>query len=168
MKEIKENDVFHFRYPPQGQQGFDSRTHCFEGLLVARKDKEGGLFLQDTYWGLTDNGGKSFLLNEAQKQGTLTFYCNLDEIEVIPPYDRKYYDDADIFVLHSQNACVPSCKYYYKRKGAGRSKSQMLETVNKQIKDAKRKAQSLIEDVSRFSEIKAKIEGGDLTVYLYN
>lgn len=163
---IKLNDVFHFRYHPTGEQGWDSRTHCFEGLLIARKDNDGNLQLVDTYWGINDTSGRVFNPSEIDKKGILTFYCNFNDIEAIDYYEKNYYDDKDIFWLHRQKACVPSCEYYYKKKGATRSKTKMLEVINEKIREAKRKANSYIEDIARYSETKAKIEKDDLSVYL--
>jgi len=66
LKQIKEFDVFDFRYKPEIEEDMFEPYHCFDGQLIAKKDDKGGIYLEDTYW---SSGGKIFTLQEAQKGG---------------------------------------------------------------------------------------------------
>lgn len=164
---MKKNDVFKFRYSPRQEQGFDSRNHCFEGYLVAREGRAGNLVLVDTYWGI---GGDGRVLNEEQiedevrKGGSFRFYFNLDDVEKIPNYQQQYFSDDDLFYLSEQHACMESCRFVFKRKGAERSKIKMvicleneLREVQHDIDRATRKASDLIEKIAR-------VKNGDLNI----
>ena len=157
--DIKENDFFHFRSKKRS-------SHCFEGLLRAVKYENGEIMPCDTFWGINDGSGVILTIAEAETEGELKFYCNLNEIEKIPNHERDYYDDKDIFVLTRQHACSDSCIYSFIKKGAQRSKEKMLSTITEKIDEAQRKANCLLRDVEQLTEIKAKIEAGDTTVYL--
>lgn len=165
--QIKVNDVFKFSYHPQEGQGWDSRTHCFEGLLIVRKNGKGEIRLEDTYWGISPDGhNQRFKPEEAEEKGVLTHYFNLDKVDPVSNYERKYYADEDLFFLSRQHACAESCRYTFIRKRAKRSQTKMLEGINKKIMEAKRKVESVVEDVASYSELKAKIEKGDLGVHI--
>jgi len=157
--DIKENDFFHFRTTKVD-------SHCFEGLLMAMKYENGEIYLADTFWGIGNTSGKTFTIAQAEEKGELKFYCNLNDIEPISDVEANYYNDKDIFLLSRQHACVESCRYYYKRKGAQRSKEKMLQTITEKIDSAEREAKWLLNDVIRLTGIKAKIESGDTTVYI--
>ncbi len=57
FKQIKESDVFHFRYSSKNPN-YNFLTHCFQGSLIALKNKEGKIVLADTYWGIGDRSGR--------------------------------------------------------------------------------------------------------------
>jgi len=156
---IKENDFFHFRTTKVD-------SHCFEGLLMAVKNENGELFLADTFWGIGDTSGRTFTIAQAEEKGELKLYCNLDNIEKISRNESDYYDDKDIVMLSRQHACSENCRHYYKRKGSQRSKDKMLRTITEKIDTAVKEAKWLLNDVARLTEIKAKIEAGDTSVYL--
>jgi hypothetical protein len=163
--DIKAGDVFLFRYHPAKEQGWDSRKHCFEGILVA-KESDSGFTLHDTYWHLDGSNGRWFKPVEAIAAGTLTYYFNLNDVSKIREYDICYYDDHEVFCMHVQNACSANCRSYYLRKGAERSKGKMLSVVAEKIEEAEHKVASATRDIKRYTEMKSKIESGDLEVYL--
>jgi len=163
---IKVNDVFYFSYHPLKEQGYDGRRHCFEGLLVARKNSEGKIQLEDTYWGVGGSNSRVLKPEQAKVEGELKYYCNLDKIEEINLYDAKYYADKDLFMLHSQNACVDSCKYLYKTKGTKRSKEKMLSVVSDNIAIIKRKISGLANDLERETEKRVTIKSNNLDIYI--
>jgi hypothetical protein len=164
--EIKPNDYFHFRYHPLDGYGWDSRTHCFEGLLLACLTDSGGILLRDTYWNRSGRDGRYLTPAEAEAEGTLTFYCNLDDIEKIDSYRKDYYAETDLFCLTTQHACSHHCVEYFKRKGASFNVDKMLSVVDAKIQDARRQLNSTVRDLELLSVTKSKIEGGDTTVYI--
>ncbi len=135
-------------------------NHCFDGQLIACKHGD-GLRLEDTYWNSGDN--RVFTLEEALRLGTLEFVCNLNDVEKSHKSDLKYYDNKDIFDLSYQHHCYES---YYRRKGAKRSKTKMLETVNKKLVEAQREAEYQMRKIEQLSATRTKIELDDLTVYI--
>ncbi len=168
MEKIKENDVFHFRY---NQKTIDARggdwqvRHCFEGTLVARLTADKKILLVDTFWGIKGDG-VSGSQTEWRKKGTLQFYVNLNDIELIKDYETVYYNNEDLYILSEQHACVPSCIHNFKRKGVERSNKKMLETINEKIREEKKKIDWAVDSLQRLAVDKMKIENGDLTVYL--
>lgn len=129
---IKEGDIYKLHlYPKDGCIDY----HCFEGLLIAKLDKNNQILLHDMYWNINGTGEfhKIFTPEKAEMSGKLEYYCNINDIEPIEPYETCYYDDKDIFLLTEQHACVPSCKHYFKSKNATRSKDKMLSVLNNRI-----------------------------------
>lgn len=149
MRELKIGDVYHFNWSSKerSKEGYPgSLNHCFEGLLVvmeypkwkSEKDKyENEIMLVDTYWGINNTNNKAFTLEEAERRGTLELYCNLNEIEKVGYYERDEYDDKDLFTLHEQHACVQSCIYYFKKKGAKKSVKKKISCLKKEIQSDK-------------------------------
>lgn len=147
---LKIGDVYNFNwnaeeYNKQSWQG--SLRHCFEGLLVvmeghvynnktSKYDKK--IMLVDTFWGINrEENNQRFTLEEAQKRGTLNYYCNLNEIEKVEKYHLDNYDDNDLFRLHDQHACVDSCVYWYKKKGAKKSPQKKIKVLQEKINKEK-------------------------------
>jgi len=132
--EIKLNDVYKFRYHEEvrNKKAFDSYW-CFDGKLIVKENKD-GLYLQDTY--LNSGDDRRFTLNEALKQGILTFICNLDDVEEIGEYNIQYYNDEDVFDLSTQKGCR---KKYCIKKGTKRSAEKMKSVLNEKIEDSERK-----------------------------
>ena len=167
---IKEGDVFKFHYSQEYRAEAEKKwysgylSHCFEGILIARST-DTGLRLVDTFWGIGGDG-KSFSEKDAREIGELTFYVNLDEIEKINERDTEYYDDKDIFRISNQHACVPSCVQYFKRKGAVKSATKMLEVINEKMRDKRKDIQYAIDSLERMAVEKAKIENGDTKAWL--
>lgn len=164
IADIKPGDVFLFHYHPSKEHGWDSRTHCFEGMLVVKEERT-GIVLCDTYWQNDGTNGRQFTPDRAMAEGVLRHYFNLNDVDSITEWKREYYDDHEIFCLHNQHSCSPSCRNYYVRKGAAKSKEKMMHVVAEKIEEANCKARSAARDIERYTEIKAKIESGDLEVY---
>jgi hypothetical protein len=173
MKKIKLKigDVYHFQWNTEEYKKTHDVNWCFERTLVVMKyprwkeelnKYEYDVKLVDTYWGInrTDTN-KSFTLDEIQKRGTLTYYCNLDEIEAINSYLTDEYDDEDLFRLSDQHACSDSCVYHFKKKGAKKSPMKKISILQDSIRDEKEKIVSAIGRIERMSaEIKQlQIEG---------
>lgn len=159
--ELKVNDVYSFRYNEEEIKKRFEPYHCFDGQLVVKKRHGGDLYLVDTYWGSGDN--RTFTLEKALNEGTLTFKCNLDEVENIREHEFGYYDDSDLFNLSHQHGCY---KHYTKRKGAERSKGKMLDTINKKISDTEYEIQWAQRNLIGLNERKQKIIDGDTTTYI--
>lgn len=172
MNKIKEGDVYRFRWSPKKEQGWDSRQHCFQGMLIAKKNHSGDLVLRDTYWsyGNDTQCGKVFteeeIRDEVKKGAHFEFFFNLDDVEPIDRMEVKYMADEDVFYIAEQNACDPSCIKHFKRKGAVRHKETMLTNINDQIAKKKRDIEWAAREIENLAERRTKIEAGDLTQYL--
>ncbi len=154
-------DVFHFRYSELERSKRFMPEHCFDGQLVY-DGKSGELF--DTYWGFMSlsDSGHHFTPEEAAAKGTLTFICNLDEVQPIQECLYEQYDEADRFDLSYQHACY---KKYFIRKGAKKSRAMQLRLLDERQQQAvcdKEHAQRVIE---RCIEDRARLEAG-VDVYL--
>jgi len=160
---IKEGDVFSFRYKPEVEKEMFEPYHCFDGQLVARKDKDGKIILEDTFWGLYYPSNRTFTPEKAEAKGTLKYRFNLNEVKIGTESDLNYYDDNDVFPFNYQHG---SHRRVYVRKDAKKSKEKMLEVVNRKIKDEKKKIEKSIEELIKLSEIKLRIKMGDLDVYI--
>lgn len=168
MKKIKKNDVYRFSYSPKKEQGWDSRTHCFEGYLVAREVGD-DLKLIDTYWGVYGDGrilSREKIDQEVKKGGSFEFYFNLDEVEKIEEYEEKYFDSKDIVRISEQHACVPRCVFYFKKIGAVRSKHRMLEEIDEQIRQKTHTIEFQTSMIQRLKETREKVEAGDTAQYI--
>jgi len=167
--QFKVNDVFSFRYNEEETKKRFEPYHCFDGQFIVKQRENGELYLMDTYWASKyDNfkhwsGYKWKTIEDAQKQGTLTFICNLDEVEEIREHDLQYYADEDLFNLSCQHGC---CKFYVKRKGAKRSIDKMLQSIRRKIEDEHSKIRSAENSLKWLNETLKKIEAGDTSVYL--
>lgn len=153
---LRVNDVYSFRYNEvEGKKRFEP-YHCFDGQLIV-KERNGKLILEDTYWGYGDN--RTFTLEKALQEGTLTFKCNLDEVEEIKKHELIYYADEDLFNLSHQHNCYPK---YAKRKGAQRNKEKMLAVLTQQIADEKTKIEWAQRSLVSLNEKLQKLEAGDV------
>lgn len=126
--QVKLNDVYNFRFNEKELGKRFMPYHCFDGTLIVRKRDNGDFYFQDTYWGCNDS--KTFTIKQASEQGSLTFICNLDEVEKCREDDKLYYDDADFITLHIH---ANYSNAYYLKKGAIRSKEKMIESVNENL-----------------------------------
>lgn len=161
--EFKENDMFLFRYNAEETQKRFEPYHCFDGKLIVKKNGETGeLYLCDTYWG-NSASNKTKTFEQAKKEGSLQFYCNLDEVEKIHEGETKYLDQDDWFDLSSQHGCY---KQYAKRKGAVRSQKMMLFTAMEKIAATEQKIKSYQRDLERLNEALVEIERGNLSLYI--
>jgi len=123
--DIKEGDVFKFRFNQEYLDKFplSDPYHCFDGQLVVVTKSDGNLILEDTYW----NGNrKKFKLDQLELNGTLTFVCNLNDVDECSESDVRYYNDNDIIDLSYQHGCY---KRFVKRRGSKRSKEVMLNFI---------------------------------------
>ena len=160
LKNIKEGDVFDFCYNQETREKLFDPYWCFDGQLITKKDRDGKLYLADTYWS-SDN--KTFELKEINKQGTLKFICNLNEIKEIEEWERDYYADDDIFDLSYQHHCY---KAFYIKKNAEKSQAKMLEVLKGKMKEEKFKLESAGREIELLSEKITKVNDGDLSIYI--
>lgn len=167
--QFKVNDVFSFRYNEEEIRKRLEPYHCFDGQFIVKQGENGELYLMDTFWASKYDGFKHWsdcnweTIEDVQKQGVLTFRCNLDEVEEIRENDLQYYDNEDLFNLSYQHDCY---KFYVKRKSAERSIDKMLQSIKYKIEDAEYRKKLAERDIERHTETLAKIEGGDTSVCL--
>lgn len=158
-KQIHEGDVFYFSYKPEVREKLSYPDHCFDGQLVAKK-YDGEIVLVDTYWG---SGDRHFTIGEAEKKGKLTFRFNVGEVETTNEDVERYYKKEDWFNFSHQHGCY---KQFVIRKGAKKDKEIMLTSINEKLREKHEKIKSLSWDIHRLGEDKAKIEAGNLTIYI--
>lgn len=165
MIELKENDVYRFEYNEEQYKKHESwfLNHCFDGQLVVKKNRDGELYLMDTYWGFADCGeNHRFTLEKALQKGNLEFICNLDDVISCSKYDYKYYDKKDIFDLSYQHHCY---EQYMRKKDAKRLKDVMLDYIYYKIKENKDELEYKMRSVSlenaKLEEICKKIDQGE-------
>ncbi|MDR3551249.1 MAG: hypothetical protein P4L31_07590 [Candidatus Babeliales bacterium] len=153
-REIKLNDVFHANYKDTSKS-----NRCFEGLLVARQGND-RIILVDTFW---NSENKWWTLEDVENELNLTYYCNLDDYDLKNiPNAQKFYDKTDYIYMHSQHACVESCRYFYLKKGATKSKDKMIASLNEKIEEAKCKISSANSTIEWALKDIKKIENGEL------
>ncbi len=151
---MKLNDLYRFQY--HYKEGERDRYWCFDGKLVVKARSDGTLYLHDTYWG--GSGGRTFTPEEAAEQGTLTFVCNLDEVEKIEGYQVPLYAEGDVFNLSHQHNCYPS---FAKRKGALRSRDATLAHLRRKLEEAHDKLRSAAHNVEWQAKELARAEAMD-------
>lgn len=158
--ELKLNDVYRFRYHEEveSKKAFDPYW-CFDGQLIVKENKN-GLYLEDTYFSGSEN--RRFTLEEALERGTLTFVCNLDDVEECQEYETQYYADEDIFNLSYQKRCY---KKYCIRKGAKRSAEKMKAVLAEKIENEERQIKWATSDLERYREKLQEVENGNLEIY---
>jgi hypothetical protein len=162
---IKAGDIYRFRYSVAERERMRfTADHCFEGLLHVR-ELNGELRLVDTYWGIGGDG-RMFTLQDAERKGTLTFYCNLHDVEPIKEYEQVYYADEDLFTVSEQHACVPRRVHWFKRKGAERNADKMLRVLGEQVRECQQTIASATRKLADLAVTKEKIYAGNLDVYL--
>lgn len=133
----KHGDVYRFVYSAESWEkaksglGHGDLHWCFDGQVIYRDDR-----LCDTYWGMDWRGdnGRSFTLAEARAKGTLTFVCNLNDVEKIRPEEHELYAAGDAFNLSHQHGCY---RHYVKRKGAKRDKDRQLAALSRKVQSAR-------------------------------
>lgn len=162
MIELKENDVYLFRYKPEVAEKKFPPYHCFDGKLVVRKLSDGDFLLCDTYWGSASDS-RSFRLEKALEQGELTFYCNLDDLQNISEHEQIYYADEDIFNLSRQHGCY---KHYAIKTGTKRSKEKMIAVIMEKISGKEQDIEYANSSIGRLYENLADIESGKLDIYI--
>lgn len=158
--EIKENDVFNFTYNENYMKNNPYYYWCFDGQLIVKKDSNGKLYLKDTY---SDSECKIFTLEKALKEGSLTFICNLNDVEPIDQYYVNYYSDEDVFNLSYQSGCH---KAYYLRKGANRSIAKMKSVIENNISEAQDQIETEKQYIEHCKEKLEKVKNGDTNVFI--
>jgi hypothetical protein len=161
MIEIKENDVYRFRFNEAELKKRFEPWHCFDGKLVVFKNREGELRLRDTYW--STGSSRAFTLDEVLKIGSIELICNADEVDPTDEFAYKYYEDDDIYDLSYQHRC---CKRYALRRGAEKSKQKMLKTLYGKLSDTQHEIEFAERQLETINENIQKVEGGDLDVYI--
>lgn len=158
---LKENDVYKFRFNEHELKNRQYPNHCFDGTLIVKKYSDNRFFLEDTYWSCGES--KSFTLSKAIELGSLTFLCNLDEMQDIERYEVDYYNDSDIveLTIHAGDRNRILIK-----KGTQRSQSKMLESIKRRISDKQDTIKYAESSLKQLNETLLKIESGDTTVYL--
>lgn len=162
---IKEGDVFYFRWKPLPNNslyhGYD-RMWAFDGQLVAKKDRHNNIYLEDTYWMNSNDGGR-FTPEEAFEKGDMTFIFNIHDYDEISQHDLVYYDNADYVDFSKQKGCY---KCYMLKKGAVRSKAKMLKVLEEKEKDANYSIERAQREIVSIKENRTKIENGDISIWI--
>jgi hypothetical protein len=160
--EIKLNDVYKFWYNEEWSKKIFDPSWCFDGQLIVKQDREGNLYLRDTYWG-SNSDSKSFTLEQALERGNLTFICNLNDVEPIKKYETDYYVDEDIFNLSTQHGCYMD---FYKRKGAEKSPVKMEQVLKDKIQEIEHEIEWKKCDLKYTKEQLKRLQNGDLDIYI--
>lgn len=160
---IKLNDVYRFRYNETYLEKIFMPYHCFDGQLVV-KEKNGELYLEDTYWGFKyDSNNKKFTLEEALLKGSLEFVCNLGDVEKACYDDSNYYDSEYLYNLSYQNGCYQK---YCKKKDISKSKEVMEDALKREIKKAETQIEWHTRNIKRCEEKLQEVENGNLDIYI--
>jgi vacuolar-type H+-ATPase subunit H len=64
--------------------------------------------------------------------------------------------------MHSQHACVESCRYFYLKKGAQKSKDKMIASLNEKIENERREIRSANSAIEWALKDIEKIKNGQL------
>ena len=151
--EVKPGDVYRFRYHNMNGQSYTDRYWCFDGQLIADM-RNGEIVLKDTYWSFGEGGeGRRFTLEEAVREGSLEFICNLKDLEPAQSHEVRYYDAADLFDLSYQSRCYAKLM---KRKGAKKSREAMYKALSADRREAEeslRAAVSKLEWIARTRQV---------------
>ncbi|WP_291566805.1 MULTISPECIES: hypothetical protein [unclassified Clostridium] len=157
---LKLNDVFDFRYNEKWLDKTFEPYHCFDGQLIVKQNRNGELYLEDTYW-TSDN--KTFTLEQALERGYLKLKCNLNDVEECSKCDLNYYADEDLFDLSCQHGCYKS---FYKKKDAKRSKEKMERVLNEKICSIESNIKWENSELRRTKEKLEKLKNGDMNIYI--
>lgn len=145
--QLKVNDIFKVSYSEEYRKSHSGDlNHCFEGLARVA-ESHNGFILCDTFWGLWDGSGRTFSEDQIGKDINITFYCNLDEIEQIAHYEADFFDEKDVFCITRQHGCMESCKSFFKRRGAERSRDKMETIVRTKISKIRQELDSKTYDL---------------------
>lgn len=167
--DLKINDVYSFYFNEEYRNKHSYSNHCFDGQFVVKQEEDGEFYFLDTYWASKHDGFKhwgdhrTMSVENAIKNGTLKFICNLDDVEEIREHDMIYYADEDLFNLSYQHGCY---KFFVKKKGAIRSAEKMEAVILERISSSEHKIGSLKRDIERYNETLVKLRNGDTSVYI--
>lgn len=169
MIEVKEGDVFWFSFNEVYRKKHSYTDHCWDGQLVAKFSEARGMYFIDTYWASKHDGFthyqdvKNISIEDALKNGELSFLCNLNDVEEINERDLMYYSDEDVFNLSYQHRCY---KYFVKKKGAARSQDKMIETLKAKIADAEYQIKRGQDNVKWYGDKLTEVEAGNIEIYI--
>lgn len=163
---VREGDVFRFSYSEATRKknpGWDYHW-CFDGQLVA--DDRGRL--RDTYWSSGGSDGKSWESREAaERDGTLTFVCNMKDVDVMEEWQTRRFSPEDVFDLTQHHGYR---KKFAVRKGAQPNQALMLERIDehiaKRLEDAESAARSAKFDAEWWTKEREKVANSDLSIGL--
>lgn len=159
MKEVKEGDVYVFRYKDTKDR-FEP-YHCFDGTLIARVKGDGELHFVDTYWELSDS--RCFTIEDAFRLGKMKFLCNLECVDNIDKSNTKYYDEDD--VIHLRIHAGYRDKYYIK-KGTKRSKYAMMKYIKRKIRDEESNIKYSKRQIEICNDKLKEVESGNVDIYI--
>ena len=162
MKEFIEGDIYRINYTKKMMEKIFDPKHCFEGLGIVVKANRGNLVLADTFWGIGKSNGKIFNKEDVGTIIDIKFIINMNDLEPIQDYDTDYYSDEDLFILTEQHGCVPSCVYYYKRKGCVRSADKMRSSILKEISNNESTIEFSKSNIRTLKEQLSKLETGNI------
>ena len=159
---VSVGDVFRFSFNEEtAKKRLGGYDWCFDGKLIAEK-RGGEIRLADTYWCSPEN---FYPVEHWEKLGTLTFMCNLNDVEDPKISDAHlYYDDADIFDLSYQHRCYQRVLV---RKGAKRSQEKMTESLLMIINEQKSNVEYQLRRIEQNEEMLRQVESGNLNGYIY-
>jgi hypothetical protein len=154
MTELKDGDIYRWRYREEGDDRPYGRYHCCSNIGVVRS----GL-LRDTYWSCGSEG-RTFGPDDFDRLD-LTFIANVSDLVGAAEYEADYYDDSDIVNLNHSNSTRGN---FYLRKGAKRSQAKMLEVATRKLLQEQSNQRLASLRTFDLRETIAKIEAGHTTV----
>lgn len=127
MTELKEGDIYRWRYREPGNDAPWGRYHCCSGIGIVRDG-----MLRDTYWQIGDNfgNGRSFSIPDGLQGIDLTYLGNFANLVEAREHEADYYDESDVVNLNHSNSTRGN---FYLRKGAKRSRAKMLEVARQKL-----------------------------------
>lgn len=158
---VKPKDVYRFRFSAKEAARRVTPYHCFDGTLIAKKDANGVVVLEDMYW--EGCARRRFTVHELEEMGSLEFICNLEDVVEVGKNDLDYYDDEDCYELRIHAGYR---NRYFVRMGAERSTDAMLSVIDEAIDAARNGARLANERAARYEDDRLRILGGDTSVYL--
>lgn len=151
---MRNNDVFIFTPKDPSKWSY----HCFDGYLIYRD----GIY-HDTFWGVIPRGNHHWVFNqkELDEVGTVEYYCNLDELDVIREYEKAYYKSEDLKSILEQHNCYP---HYFKIKGAKKDQVTVIQNVQAAIDGTKCRLKNLQDRLKELENYLVQASNGNLDV----
>jgi hypothetical protein len=122
--EMKEGDVFFWRWKAGARVGVSSPYHCWSAKAVVGSDGR----LRDTFW--SDHSDKLVPLEQVD----LTYRGNIHEMKKINGYETQFYREDDVVDMRHSNNSRASV---YVVPGAERNPGVMRALVLERIKQAR-------------------------------
>lgn len=154
MTQLKDGDIFHWRYKPErieSMKRFTCDPYWAKSCIAVVRNG----CLEDTFWHGSDNA--RWTPDEADRDLELTYLGNFAGLTKVPEWLRDYYDDVDCVNLNHSNS--PKGNFYI-RNGACRSVRKMLEVANYKLEQAKSAVSSAERDVQRMENAIRELQGG--------